>query len=183
MRMFTRLLALGAVLALPAIAPAMGNGHGKPQPIPCPTTDVATAVAAQCPCAGTTNPDLTVTPWKDHGQYQKCVVHYRNALRKSGCLTKDERRTIARCAAHSTCGKDTVLCCTYNLGTCSDPMPGDMVAAGTCSNDPAMVCDVSADCTKSSSSIKHDADACAAAGGVVVVGGGSVCAACPPPAP
>ena len=180
MRSLTRLLALGAVLALPATAPAMGNGHGKPQPIPCPP-DVAAAVAAQCPCAGTTNPDLTVTPWRNHGQYQKCVVHFRNALRKSGCLTDDEKRTIARCGARSTCGKDTVLCCHYDLGTCNDPAPGDMVAAGTCSNDPAVACDVSADCTKSSSSIRHDADACAADGGVVVVGGGSVCAACPPP--
>ena len=60
MRSFTRLFALGAVLALPATAPAMGNGHGKPQPIPCPP-DVASAVATQCPCAGTTNPYFAPT--------------------------------------------------------------------------------------------------------------------------
>ena len=180
MRTSIRVLVITALLALPAGASAMGQGHGKPQPIPCPT-DVAAAVAAQCPCAGTTNPDLTVNPWRNHGQYQKCVVHFRNALRKSGCLTDDEKRTIARCGARSTCGKDTVLCCHYDLGTCNDPVPGDMVAAGTCSNDPAVACDVSADCTKSSSSIRQDANACAADGGVVVVGGGSVCAACPPP--
>src|SRR5207247_4586446 len=49
-------------------------------------------------------------------------VHLRNALRKAGCLTADTRRTLARCAARATCGKETaVLCCTTETGTCSDP--------------------------------------------------------------
>src|SRR5712692_11133956 len=117
-----------------------------------------------------------------HGQYVSCIVRFRNALRKAGCFTDDSiRRTLARCAARSTCGKDTVLCCHYDLGTCNDPMPGDTVAAGTCSNDPTVACDTSADCTKSTARIAHDAGACTVDGGVVVVGGGSVCAPCPPP--
>jgi len=170
MRSATRLFALLTIVALPGGVRAMGHGHGKPQPIPCPA-DVAAAIATQCPCSSAGN----------HGQYVKCVVHFRNALRKSGCLTAAERQTIARCAARSTCGKDKVLCCHYDLGTCSDSTPGDMVATGTCSNDPTVTCDVSADCTKSSARIAPDATACMADGGVVVDGGGSVCAPCPPP--
>jgi len=182
MRNAIRFFALVTILALPVGLQAMGHGHGhgKPQPVQCPT-DVATALATQCPCAGTVNPDMSVIPWRNHGQFMKCVVHYRNALRKSGCLSDAERRTIASCAARSTCGKDTVLCCNYVLGTCNDPMPCDAVKAGVCSNDATLACDTAADCTTSSSRITRDATACMADGGVVVDGGGSVCAACPPP--
>ena len=178
MRSATRLFAVLTMLALPVGARAMGHGHGKPQPIPCPT-DVGAALAAQCPCSGTVNPDMSVTPWRNHGQFMKCVVHFRNALRKSGCLTDAERRTIASCAARSTCGKDSVLCCHYVVGTCSDPMQGDAVKAGVCSNDTTLACDTAADCTTSSSRINRDATSCMADGGVVVDGGGSVCAPCP----
>ncbi len=177
MRRATALLVIVGCLALSSSAEA----KGRPAPMPCPT-DVAAAVAAMCPCAGKMLPDTSVQPWRNHGQYVSCVVHYRNALRKAGCFTDDSvRRTLARCAARSTCGKDTVLCCHYDLGTCNDPMPGDTVAAGTCGNDPTVACDTSADCTKSTARIAHDADACTVDGGVVVVGGGSVCAPCPPP--
>ena len=168
MRSATRVFALLTIVALPGGVRAMG--HGKPQPISCPA-DVGAAIATQCPCSSASN----------HGQYVKCVVHFRNVLRKSGCLTATDRQTIARCAARSTCGKDTVLCCHYDLGTCSDPTPGDMVAAGTCSNDPTVACDMSTDCTQSTARVVPDATACMADGGVVVEGGGSVCAPCPPP--
>jgi len=178
MRRATRLFAVLTMLVLPMTVAAMGHGHGKPGPISCPT-DVAAALAAQCPCGGTVNPDQSVTPWRNHGQFVKCVVHFRNALRKSGCLTDAERQTIASCAARSTCGKDTVLCCHYVVGTCSDTMPGDMVKAGVCSNDATLTCDTAADCTTSSARISHDATSCMADGGVVVDGGGSVCAPCP----
>ncbi len=180
MRAQLRVLTLTVLLALPGWVAAMGHGKGKPQPVPCPA-DVATALATACPCAGMTPPGQAAVAWQNHGQFMKCVVHFRNALRKSGCLTDVERRTIASCAARSTCGKDTVLCCHYDLGTCSDTTPGDMIASGTCSNDPTVVCDVSADCTKSTARIAPDATACMSDGGVVVDGGGSVCAPCPPP--
>jgi len=176
MRNATRLFVLVGALAVSTVAIA----KGRPQPIPCPP-DVAAALAAQCPCAGTTQPDQSVTPWRNHGQYVRCVVHFRNLLRKSGCLTADNRRTLGRCAARSTCGKDTVLCCTYALGTCNDPMPGDGTKAGVCSNDASLACDTAADCTTSTSRIEHDATTCTADGGVVVIGGGSVCDPCPPP--
>lgn len=168
-----------SVVAIVLIVPARGWPKGKPAPITCPT-DVAATLADMCPCDGKTLPTGAVQPWRNHGQYVSCVVRFRNALRKAGCLSDDERRTVARCAARSTCGKDAVLCCHYVLGTCSDAMPGDSVAAGTCRNQSTLACDVDDDCTKSSSSIVGDTMACAAAGGVVVDGGGSVCVPCPP---
>ena len=156
---------------------------GRPDPITCPT-DVVAALAEMCPCDGTTMPDDSAQPWRNHGKYVSCVVRYRNALRKAGCFTDDSvRRTLARCAARSTCGKvGAVLCCSYEMGTCNDPAPGDMVAAGVCSNDAALACDVDADCTKSHASVARDEAVCAERGGTVV-GGGSVCTPCPPPAP
>src|SRR5206468_12416121 len=110
----------------------------RPGPITCPT-DIPSALAEQCPCAGKMLPDASVAPWRNHGQYVSCVVHLRNALRKGGCLTADARRTLARCAARSSCGKGTaVLCCTTETGTCSDPAPGDGTVAGHCANAPQM---------------------------------------------
>src|SRR5438046_2003328 len=120
MRHSTRIVALSALLLLPGVATA----KGRPGPITCPT-DIPSALAEQCPCAGKMLPDASVAPWRNHGQYVSCVVHLRNALRKGGCLTADARRTLARCAARSSCGKGTaVLCGTIETGTCSDPAPG-----------------------------------------------------------
>src|SRR5215813_4132000 len=109
MRSATRLFVLLTMLALPGGVRAMGHGHGKPQPIPCPA-DVAAAIETQCPCSSASN----------HGQYVRCVVHFRNALRRSKCLTGAERHTIASCAARSTCGKnsDFVTCSECQPGTC-----------------------------------------------------------------
>ena len=175
---YAAVIVIAAGLTLPALAGAMGRG--KPDPITCPA-DVAAFLGENCPCAGKVMPDSSVEPWRNHGKYVSCVVRLRNALRKAGCLTDDARRTIARCAARSTCGKEgAVLCCVYEIGTCSDPTPGDAVPAGVCSNDPALPCDVAADCTKSSGGLAKDEAICAERGGVAV-GAGSVCDECPPP--
>src|SRR5262245_50867551 len=109
---------LAALLAVPALAEAK-----RPEPITCPV-DVALALAEACPCEGAPTGNGPVVAWKNHGKYVSCVVHFRNALRKAGCLTQDDKRTIARCAARSTCGKaDTALCCTLEVGLCmGDPM-------------------------------------------------------------
>lgn len=94
---------------------------GRPNPITCPT-DVAVALAEMCPCDGKMMPDDSVQPWRNHGKYVSCVVRYRNALRKAGCLTDESRRTIARCAARSTCGKvGAVLCCSYDAEAATTP--------------------------------------------------------------
>ena len=173
MRHSTRIVALSALLLLPGVATA----KGRPGPITCPA-DVPLALAEHCPCAGKMLPDASVAPWRNHGQYVSCVVRLRNALRKAGCLTVDTRRTLARCAARSTCGKETaVLCCTIETGTCSDLAPGDGTAAGTCSNDPEMACDSNADCTEAHGRIASDEATCMASGGTSM-GAGSVCDSC-----
>jgi len=175
MRLAQYALLLAICLAIPGGVAA----RGKPEPIPCPA-DVVAAVAAACPCDGSPQPDSSIVPWRNHGEYVRCVVHLRNQYRKSDCLDDTLKRSLARCAARSTCGKDgKVLCCTYDLGTCSDPTP-DAVKAGVCNNDAAVACDVAADCTKSKASIAPDGAACAERGGVDV-GPGSVCTPCPPP--
>jgi hypothetical protein len=149
-------------------------------PAECPA-DLALAVATACPCDGLGRADGGVDPWRNHGRYVSCTVRYRNALRKAGCLTDEAKRTIARCAARSTCGKDgAVLCCVYEPCECSDPLPGDGTAAGVCSDDALTACDTDADCTKSTSSVARDEAACLERGGTPV-GTGSVCAPCPPP--
>jgi hypothetical protein len=147
----------------------------------CPD-DPAAAVAAACPC----DADAGGQAWKNHGRYVSCVVRFRNDLRRAGCLDAATQRTIARCAARSTCGKaGFVLCCHYDTSaTCSDPV-ADGVAAGTCSNDATKACDTATDCvTVGAPKLTRSADLCALRGGTSI-GGGSVCAGCPlpPPAP
>jgi len=152
-------------------------GRAEAQPADeCPA-GVAAAVAAACPC----DADGSGHAWRNHGKYVSCVVRFRNALRKQGCLDAAAKRTIARCAARSTCGKEgAVLCCTYDTsGTCDD------AADGVCSNDGTRACDVDTDCvTVGDPKVKRNAEQCTTRGGTVV-GTGSVCAGCPalPPSP
>ena len=147
----------------------------------CPA-DVAAAIGERCPCDGNGQ------AWKNHGKYVSCVVRYRNELRKLGCLDDDAKRTIARCAARSTCGKEgAVLCCVYDTSaTCSDLAPGNLNAEGTCSNDALKACDTATDCIVATGPprVTRHAERCTERGGTPV-GGGSVCSACPlpPPAP
>ena len=170
MRNATRLVVLFGALALPTGAFA----KGKPQPITCPP-DVATAIETTCPCEGRMLPNGGVQPWKNHGQYVSCVVHLRNALRKGHCFADDSlRRTLARCAARSTCGKEgRVVCCLPTDATCTDPTP-DGIPTGTCSNDASRACDTAANCAKMR--VSHDAMECAADGGKSA-GAGSLCTA------
>ncbi len=170
---------LGAGLAMLL---AIGGVAGAQDANECPD-DAGAELAAACPCGG----EAADKPWRNHGKYVRCVVHFRNALRQRGCLDAATQRTIARCAARSTCGKEgAVLCCVYDTsGTCDDPLPGAGTAAGTCSNDATTACDTATDCiTASGPKLKRRAETCTGQGGTVV-GTGSVCSACPipPPAP
>ena len=169
------------ILLLPRGAAAMG--HGKPPSVQCPPNgDVAAVLAAACPCDGAPG---SVAPWRNHGQYVRCVVHLRNGLRKAGCFSDDSfRRTVTRCAARSTCGKQkTVLCCRYERGACKgDPNPADGIAAGECSNDASRPCNADPDCITSTVGLARDPAACTNDGGTPV-GSGSICSRCPPPAP
>jgi hypothetical protein len=173
------LIGLFAAALLASAAPAFSQE--------CPE-DVGAAVAAACPCEGNGNGNGNGNGgWKNHGQYMKCVVHLRNDLRKAGCLDAEAKRTIAKCAARSTCGKEgAVLCCVYDTsGTCSDLLPGDEIAEGVCSNDEEVVCDTAVDCiTAKGPKVSRHPEGCTDRGGTVV-GTGSVCGGCPipPPAP
>ena len=150
-------------------------GVGSAQAQSCPE-DVGAALAAACPCEGNGN-----GAWKNHGQYVKCVVHLRNQLRKAGCLDADAKRTIASCAARSTCGKEgAVLCCKYDTSaTCSDTL-ADGIPTGVCSSDGVTACDTATDCITviGSAKVTRKAETCTDRGGTVV-GTGSVCGGCP----
>ena len=179
MRKFLSLLSLLLLASASNVLakPPQAGGGGT-----CPA-DVAAALAAACPCDANANAQA----WKNHGQYVSCVVRFRNVLRKDGCLADTAKRTIAKCAARSTCGKGgAVLCCVYDSsGTCDDALPGDGTAAGVCSTDATVVCDTATDCiTATGPRLARHPEKCTDNGGTVV-GGGSVCSACPipPPAP
>ncbi len=164
------------LLALTLSIPAQGWAKGKPAPVACPL-DVAQAVAAACPCNGTPE-DPGLLPWRNHGEYVRCVAHYRNALRKAGCLSSAEKRSVVRCAAQAPCGKPgaPIVCCTTTLGVCSDALP-DGIPAGTCSNAPTVGCDVATDCAVTTTSFVDDPVGCTAGGGTVE-GDGAVCSVC-----
>jgi len=174
------LKSLGAGLAMLL---AIAGGASAQGANDCPA-DAGAALAGACPCGG----EAADKPWRNHGQYVSCIVRFRNDLRQRGCLDAATQRTIARCAARSTCGKEgAVLCCVYDTsGTCdNDPLPGDGIAAGVCSNDATSVCDTATDCiTASGPKLKRRAETCTGQGSTVV-GTGSVCSDCPipPPAP
>ncbi len=116
MRKVLPLILLLALVGLPVVAGAKGRpeGHGKPPHDggDCPQ-NVAAAIAAACPCAGPSSADGAVleSGWRNHGQYVRCVVHARNALRQMGCGGSELRGEITRCAARSTCGKRNVVRC------------------------------------------------------------------------
>lgn len=178
MRLHHRSVVLAVLLVLPAAALAKRT-H---QPVSCPA-DVDAALAAACPCPGTTLPDGVVTPWRNHGQYVRCVVHARTAFRKAVCLSHDAQRSVAHCAARSSCGKagEPITCCVPGSGTCSDPTPGDGLKQGVCSNDATRACDVATDCPELHAQQAVDPAACAALGGAP--GAGSMCNPCVTRAP
>ncbi len=167
MRTFLSIMML-VFLAVPAAALA-----------DCPP-DVGAALAAACPCSA----DSQGHAWKNHGQYVKCIVQFRNQLRKDNCT---DNGTIARCAARSTCGKPGfVLCCVYDFsntcvaGSCDTTVTN---APACCSNDNTVACSVDGDCiTATGPKIKHSDPNCTEHGGFDV-GTGSACSACPIPPP
>jgi hypothetical protein len=171
------LLVAGAVLLLANSAraarpenPGNGNGGG---PAACDEAAVAAAQAsidAACPCAGKTDDTGAVVPWKNHGQYVRCIAKATKAAIKDsdGALSRHCLRSSVRCAARSTCGKreGTVNCTTTTSSAC---------VAGACADGDA--CTSDAVCTESSCSFRPSADLCTASGGTP--GTGSCCAPVP----
>ena len=146
-----------------------GAALAKP-PATCDATAVATARATiddVCPCAAQSDG----TPWKNHGQYVKCVTKARKAAAAS--VQKKCLKEVVPCAAQSTCGKSADIACvitTTATGSCQgDPIQGDTLKEGTCVSDPTVACDTDADCSQSTCSAMSQAD-CTTAGGSPAVG-------------
>jgi len=49
--------------------------------------------------------DVCVANATNHGKLVSCVTHYTRALERKGTISKDDRKAIKRCAAHSDIGK------------------------------------------------------------------------------
>jgi hypothetical protein len=164
------------------LVPTASMAKGRSEPLVCPD-DVAAAIAAECPCAGPAVIEGEQPSWRNHGHYVRCVAKYVNRLRRSDCVTRDERRPLKRCGARSTCGKEgRVLCCVPKGNACTDPAPGDLVQEGVCEHDSAIPCDVDDDCTTMKAGMAADETTCIDEGGQAV-GEGSVCTADCTPTP
>ena len=126
----------------------------------CPA-DVGAAAATCCPCDG----------FRNHGKYASCVAHATNTLRRAGCLDKEARRSLKRCAARSTCGKPEgyVTCCVQRPGVCLN---------GLCARtDPPQECTTDETCPPiPKCRLKRNAEMCLAKHGVP--GTGSCCNSC-----
>jgi hypothetical protein len=134
------LVVAGALLLLASSAWA-GNGNGNGNgggPAACDEAAVAAAQAsvdASCPCEGKTDDTGAVVPWKNHGQYVRCVAKATKAAVKDsdGAVTRRCLRSSVRCAARSTCGKrDGFVNCTTTTGaetSCSFRPSADLCTA------------------------------------------------------
>lgn len=135
-----------------------GNGGGNAECDPVVVDALRAAVDASCPCAGTDDGSGGVTPWKNHGKYVRCVAHAVRAEVRGAGVKRRCLRGAVPCAAQSACGKrGAEPCITATPDTC---------VGGACTNDPATLCAVDADCTVLACGVT-DPDDCTAAGGVV----------------
>ncbi len=160
-----------------ALALCVGTVHAKP----CTDEDkeavelVSAELDARCPCDG---------GYRNHGRYVRCVARNTNKLFKEYGLPSSCKRTIRRCAARSTCGKEgAVRCCFILEQACmNDPRPGDARPVGVCLEDHQSACDVNADCAplKTKCKISRSAENCEHRGGALS-GSGSCCGACGAP--
>jgi hypothetical protein len=135
---------------------------------PAAVAAVDLAVAAACPCAGVDDGAGGVTPWRNHGQYVRCVAHAtRDELRSAGLKRRCLKGAVS-CAARSSCGKDgAVACVVASTGTC---------VGGACSNAPETPCTADQDCTTSECRVTSAAR-CGTVGGTPTTG--TCCAASP----
>ena len=146
--------------------PHAGGGGGACDPAA--VADAQVAIAAACPCAGLDDGQGGTTPWRNHGQYVRCVAHATRAQARSAGVKRPCVRGTVACAARSSCGKDgAVACVVPSTGTCVN---------GTCSNDEELACAVDADCVTHECTVAS-ADHCTMLGGTA--SSGSCCAASP----
>jgi deazaflavin-dependent oxidoreductase (nitroreductase family) len=150
-------------------APGAGGPHvGGGACDPAALAAVDAALAAACPCAGLDDGAGATTPWRNHGQYVRCVAHAVHDAARGAGLKRRCVRDLVPCAARSTCGKDGAVTCIVPLaGTC---------VGGTCSNAPEVPCTLDAECVTTACSVTT-ADSCTASGGAAATG--SCCTASP----
>ena len=151
---------------------APGTAQAAPACDPAAMETASAEIEAACPCEGRTNGNGEVVPWKNHGQYVSCVAVERNHLAKDLDLSKSCLRRVVSCGARSNCGKPDFVTCRIP-DECSDALPGDGVAEGTCADAPEIACDTAADCPILHCSTKSSAEHCEARGGIA--GTGSCC--------
>jgi len=142
-------LSFFALLAMAGVAAAAPT---------CDETAVAlakTAIDADCPCAGQSGDNGGTVPWKNHGQYVRCVTKAKKA--QALTVARQCLKDVVPCAANSTCGKssDDVACVTTTSGTCQNGFCDD--ATTTCGGD--------SDCPVVASCAAMSPDECTSAGG------------------
>lgn len=149
-----------------------GHGHGAGgnggASCDAAASTIGAFVDTTCPCAGIGDGIGGTIAWKNHGQYVRCVAHaVRDGARAAGVKRRCVR-SLVRCAARSTCGKDGAVACVVSVpGTCT----GDV-----CSDDPDVPCLGDADCAVRECRVRR-AEECTALGGTG--GSGSCCTASP----
>jgi hypothetical protein len=151
-------------------AVGQGGGHGNVGKAcdPLAVGAVQDGIAAACPCAGVDDGQGGTTPWKNHGQYVRCVAHETRGQVRAAGLKRRCVRSAVPCAARSTCGSDDLVTCgVTSSGTCG---------SGACSNDAETSCATDDDCSLRSCAVTST-DECTARGGSS--GTGSCCSASP----
>ena len=155
-------LSLAAVIGLASAASAKA-------PAVCDATAVGNskkAVEAACPCDGQVDPATgTVVPWKNHGQYVKCVTKARKVQGRANGLAKQCLNAVMPCAATSACGKSGAVACVVTIGTCLDTN-GDLTP-DSCDTDSSPCVD-DAGCSQSQCQVADSSADCAALGGTAV---------------
>ena len=163
------LLTAFSVVALLSTASIAGAAPKKT----CDEAAVASAKAAideTCPCAGPLDSSGGTVPWKNHGQYMKCIAKARKAEARAAHMKLNCLNSVIPCAAGSTCGKSDAVACINTTGACvGDPDSGDGTAEGACENDPTKLCNTDADCSVATCSVMSPED-CTASGGSAATG-------------
>jgi hypothetical protein len=116
-----------------------------------------TAIDLDCPCAGLPNDIAGTVPWKNHGQYVRCVTKAKKTEAQNASVARQCLKDVVPCAANSTCGRssDDVACVTTS-GACQSD--------GTCDNDPTKTCATNTECSVASCAVMSP-DECTSAGG------------------
>ncbi|HSD11116.1 MAG TPA: hypothetical protein VLF14_09040 [Candidatus Binatia bacterium] len=127
---------------------------------PAAVADAKAAIDVACPCDGLPGDSGTV-PWKNHGQYVRCVTKAKKTVASSAGVARQCLNRVVPCAANSTCGKASAVACQVTTGAC---------VGGTCDNDPEKSCTDNSECSQSSCFVADSEQVCADSLGTATVG-------------